>query len=276
MSRQQQNDTAVEMSFGEHLTELRTLLVRAALLFAAVAVVLFVLKGVVLDIIFAPLSPDFASNRFFDWLASYTGVDSLRINQSGVELYNNRMAGQFTLHVRSSIVGALVITFPYIIWQLWRFIKPALSDEIQAKCRRIVWEISMWFFLGLLFGYYCISPLAVNFLTSYEVSPTVQNIIDVSSYMSTVMGVSFAAALIFQLPLLIRLLSNIGLMKSSLMRRYRKYAAAVLLIISAVITPPDIFSQILIFVPLYTLYEYGITVAARIEKRKAAAEEAEE
>lgn len=268
-------DTAAEMSFGEHLVELRRLLVRAAILFGVVAIVLFIYKGIILDIIFAPLEPDFASNRFFDWLATYTGIDALRINQTGVDLYNNRMAGQFSLHIKSSIIGALVISFPYIVFQLWQFVRPALSVETQAKCRRIVWEISMWFFIGLLFGYYCISPLAVNFLTSYEVSPTIKNIIDVSSFMSTVMGVSFAAALIFQLPLMVRLLANIGLMKASLMRKYRKIAVAVLLVISALITPPDVFSQILIFVPLYGLYEYGIRIADRIELRKATAEQSD-
>lgn len=260
---------AVEMSFGEHLIELRRLMVRAAILFLIVAIVLFVFKGFILDVIFAPLSPDFISNQFFEWLSSMTGVDALRINQTNVELYNNRMAGQFSLHVKSAIIGGLVISFPYIIWQLWSFVRPALSQDVQDKCKRIVWEISMWFFIGLLFGYYCISPLAVDFLTSYEVSPTIKNIIDVSSFMSTVMGVTFAAALIFQLPLLVRLLANIGLMKAALMRKYRRFAIVGLLFISALITPPDIFSQILIFLPMYALYEYGIIIAARIEKRKA-------
>lgn len=272
MIEQQDPESKNEMSFGEHILELRQLLVKAAILFAVVAVVLFIFKGVVLDLIFAPISSDFATNRFFDWLSGYTGIDAMRINQSNVELYNNRMAGQFSLHVKSSIIGSLVLTFPYIIWQLWTFVRPALEPATQLKCKKIVWEISMWFFIGLLFGYYCISPLAVNFLTGYEVSPTIKNIIDVSSFMSTVMGVSFAAALIFQLPLLVRLLSNLGLMKAALMRKYRREALVGLLIISALITPPDLFSQILIFVPLYALYEYGITIAVKIEKRKALAE----
>lgn len=263
------HSTTLEMSFGEHIMEFRRVMVKAAVVFLIVAIVLFALQGVILDIIFAPLSPDFISNRFFDWLAGVTHVDALRINQTGVELFNNRMAGQFMLHVKSSIIGALIISFPYIIRQLWVFIKPALSDELQRKCRRIVWDISIWFFIGLLFGYYAIAPLTVDFLTSYTVSDTIKNIIDVSSYMSTVMGVSFAAALIFQLPLLVRLLANIGLMRAELMRKYRKFAVVGLLFLSAIITPPDVFSQILIFVPMYALYEYGIIIAARIEKRKA-------
>ncbi|CDN31414.1 Twin-arginine translocation protein TatC [Mucinivorans hirudinis] len=262
-----------EMTFTEHIVELRRLLVRAAILFGLVAIIFFMMKGVVVDWVFAPMSPDFPTNRFFDWLAGITDVDALRINQTTVELYNNKMAGQFSLHIRSSVIGALVVTFPYIIYQLWSFVKPALSDVVRSQTKRIVWEVSMWFFIGFFFGYYCISPLAANFLIGYEVSPTVQNIIDVSSYMSTVMGVSFAAALIFQLPLLVRLLSSIGLMKAEFMRKYRKVAAAVLLVLSAIITPPDVFSQVLIFIPLYLLYEYGITIAVKIEKRKAEQEE---
>lgn len=272
MQQEELENTAAgtEMSFGEHLGELRRVLVKAAIVFGIAFIVLFMMKGIVLDLIFAPLTREFPTNVFFDWLAGYTGVDALRINQMDVELYNNRMAGQFSLHVKSSIIGALVLTFPFLIWQLWTFVRPALLLATQVKCRRIVWEISMWFFIGFFFGYFCIAPLAVNFLTGYEVSPTIKNIIDVSSYMSIVMGVSFAAALIFQLPLLVRLLANIGLMKAEFMRKYRRMAVAVLLVISALITPPDIFSQILIFVPLYCLYEYGITIAAKIEKRQAA------
>jgi len=182
-----------------------------------------------------------------------------------VELFNNKMAGQFMLHIKSSLVGAFVVAFPYLIWELWLFVKPALPPYQRKQSIRYVVETPIWFIIGLLFGYYVISPLAINFLGNYTVSDQISNIIDVGSFMSTVLGVSFAGAIAFQLPLLIRLLATLGIIGSESMRQYRKLAVIVLLIFSAVITPPDVVSQILIFVPCYALYEYGIRIARRIE-----------
>lgn len=258
-----------DMSVGEHLNELRTRIVRSVIVLLVLAVVAFIYKGIILDVIFAPMQPDFITNRFFDWLSGVTGVDALRINSGEVNIVNTKMAGQFNLHIKSSIMGALVVAIPYLLWQFWLFIKPALTIEIQRKTRFFVFQTSVWFFIGLSFGYFAIAPLAVNFLTGYDVSSMITNMIDVSSYLSTVIGVSFAAAIIFQLPLLVTLLSTIGILKAALMRRYRKVAFAIIIVVAAIITPPDVFSQVLIAIPLYGLYEYGITIADRIEKRKA-------
>ncbi|MFI3268033.1 MAG: twin-arginine translocase subunit TatC [Rikenellaceae bacterium] len=262
------NDNENDMSFGEHFNELRIRIIKSVVFLFVFAVVAFVFKGVVLDVVFAPLTDEFPTNRFFAYLSERTGVEELRINAGDVSIINTKMAGQFNLHIMSSIFGALVVTVPYMLWQIWAFVKPALTVSVRRKTRFFVLNTSMWFFTGLLFGYFIISPLAVNFLTSYEVSPEITNMIDVSSYLSSVLGVSFAAAFVFQLPLIVRLLSTMGILKSTLMRKYRKVAFVVIIIISAVITPPDVFSLILITVPLYGLYEYGITIAARIEKNK--------
>ena len=152
--------------------------------------------------------------------------------------------------------------------------KPALPPQQRKQSIRYVIETPIWFILGLMFGYYIIAPLAVNFLGNYQVSDQISNIIDVSSFMTTVISVSFAAAIAFQLPLLIRLLASIGLVTSDGMRQYRKIAVVALLVFAAVITPPDVVSLCLIFVPCFILYEYGIGIAERIEKRRAK-EEAE-
>ena len=267
MSTQTANDSA-EMTFGEHLDELRKILIRVALVFALLFIVLFTMKGVVLKVVFAPITPEFPTNRLFTWLATAMGSDALNIHPENVQLFNNKMAGQFMLHIKSSVVGALVVAFPFLIWQLWLFVKPALPPHQRKQSIRYVLETPIWFILGLLFGYYVIAPLAINFLGNYSVSEEISNIIDVGSYMSTVLGVTFAAALAFQLPLLIRLLATIGLISSQTMRQYRKVAVVALLVFAAIITPPDVVSQILIFVPCYALYEYGITIAKRIEIRK--------
>ena len=262
------------MTFGEHLDEVRKILVRVALIFALLFIVLFSMKGIVLDVVFAPIRETFPTNRLFAWLAQLMNSDALNIHPENVELFNNKMAGQFMLHIKSSIIGAFIIAFPYLIWELWLFVKPALPPHRRRQSIRYVIETPIWFILGLSFGYFVIAPLAVNFLGNYQVSDQISNIIDVSSFMTTVISVSFAAAIAFQLPLLIRLLASIGLVTADGMRQYRKVAVVALLVFAAVITPPDVVSQCLIFVPCYILYEYGIGIAERIEKRRAK-EEAE-
>lgn len=262
------------MTFGEHLDEVRKILVRVALIFALLFIVLFSMKGIVLDVVFAPIRETFPTNRLFAWLAQLMNSDALNIHPENVELFNNKMAGQFLLHIKSSVIGAFIIAFPYLIWELWLFVKPALPPHRQKQSIRYVIETPIWFILGLMFGYFVIAPLAVNFLGNYQVSDQISNIIDVSSFMTTVISVSFAAAIAFQLPLLIRLLASIGLVTADGMRQYRKVAVVALLVFAAVITPPDVVSQCLIFVPCYILYEYGIGIAERIEKRRAK-EEAE-
>ena len=269
MSNQRTVNDEAEMTFGEHLDEIRKILIRVALTFALLFIVLFALKGIVLDIVFAPIRDTFPTNRLFSLMADLLGSDTLRIHPDNVELFNNKMAGQFMLHIKSSFVGAFIIAFPYLIWELWLFVKPALPAHQRKQSIRYAVETPIWFVMGLLFGYYVIAPLAVNFLGNYQVSDQISNIISVDSYLSTVLSVSFAAAVAFQLPLLIRLLATIGLITSHGMRQYRKIAVAALLIFAAIITPPDVVSQVLIFFPCYALYEYGIRIAGRIEARKA-------
>lgn len=273
MSKEIVHDEA-EMTFGEHLDELRKILMRVICIFGALFCVLFALKGIVLDVVLAPILENFPTNRFFNYMAEMMGSEALKISPDNVDLYNTKMAGQFLLHIKSSLVGAFVIAFPYLIWELWLFVKPALPPQQRKKSFRYVLETPVWFLLGLLFGYFIIAPLAINFLGNYQVSEQINNIIGVDSFMNTVISVSFAAAIAFQLPLLIRLLATMGIVTSEGMRQYRKVAVAALLIFAAIITPPDVVSQVLIFIPCYFLYEYGITIAARIEAARAK-EEAE-
>ena len=273
MSNQVAHDEA-EMTFGEHLDELRKILIRVVLVFGVLVVVLFAMKGIVLDVVFAPIRETFPTNRLFAWMADVMNSEALRISPDNVELFNNKMAGQFMLHIKSSVVGAFILAFPYLIWELWCFVKPALPPEQRRKSIRYAIECPIWFVLGLLFGYYVIAPLAINFLGNYQVSDQISNIIDVSSFMTTVLSVSFAAAVAFQLPILIRLLATMGVVTAEGMRQYRKIAVVALLVFAAIITPPDVVSQVLIFIPCYALYEYGIGITARIEAQRAK-EEAE-
>ena len=273
MSNQVAHDEA-EMTFGEHLDELRKILIRVVMVFGVLVVALFAMKGIVLDVVFAPIRETFPTNRVFAWMADVMNSEALRISPDNVELFNNKMAGQFMLHIKSSVVGAFILAFPYLIWELWCFVKPALPPEQRRKSIRYAIECPIWFVMGLLFGYYVIAPLAINFLGNYQVSDQISNIIDVSSFMTTVLSVSFAAAVAFQLPILIRLLATMGIVTAEGMRQYRKIAVVALLAFAAIITPPDVVSQVLIFIPCYALYEYGIGITARIEAQRAK-EEAE-
>lgn len=260
----------VQMTFGEHLDEFRKVLMHIGIAFILLFLVLFIFfKGDIINIVFYPSESDFITNRLFAKLADLTGTGALRINANPLQIYNTKIAGQFMLHIKASAVGALVIAFPYIIGQLWGFVKPALSTTMKRRTRLIVWKIVFWFFLGVAFSYFIIAPLGINFLANYEANGSIQNIIDVSSYMSTVLGVCLAAGLVFQLPLLIRLLASIGIISSDWLKKNRKIAIVVILALSALITPPDIISQLLIFVPFYILYEYGISIAKNIEKQNA-------
>lgn len=257
----------VEMSFGEHLEELRKVILHMGVAFLVLFLVLFVFfKGLILDIVFCPSKPDFITNRLFALLSDATGVQSLGLNANPVQMYNVKMAGQFMLHIKTSAIGALMLAFPYFISQLWGFVRPALSKDVRRYCRRIVWKIVFWFFLGVSFSYFIIAPVGVSFLVNYEANVDIDNIIDVASYVGTVTGVCLAGGMVFQLPLLVRLLASIGLVSSGWLRKNRKIAAVVLLVLSAMITPPDVMSQLLIFVPFYILYEYSISIAKKVEK----------
>ncbi len=248
----------VEMTFGEHLDELRKVLMHIGIAFILLFLVLFIFfKGDIINIVFYPSESGFITNRLFS------------LNQDPLELYNTKIAGQFMLHIKASAVGALIIAFPYIIGQLWGFVRPALSKKARRRTRLIVWKIVFWFFLGVAFSYFVIAPIGVNFLANYVASESIGNLIDVSSYVSTVLGVCLAAGLVFQLPLLIRLLASIGIVSSDWLKKNRKIAIVVILVMSALITPPDVISQLLIFVPFYGLYEYGISIAKNIEKQNA-------
>ncbi len=259
-----------EMTFEEHLDELRKVLLHVGMVFLSLFFVLFAFfKGDIIDIVFYPSNSDFVTNRLFARLADIVGAEALKINANTLEIFNNKIAGQFMLHIKASAMGAMVIAFPYIIGKLWGFVKPALSDNMRRRTRLIVWKVVFWFFLGLTFSYFVIAPLGINFLANYDANGSIKNIIDVSSYIGTVLGVCLAGGLVFQLPLLIRLLASIGLISSEWLRKNRKIAVVALLVVSALITPPDVMSQLLIFVPFYILYEYGVRIAKNIEKQNA-------
>jgi len=258
------------MSFLEHLEVLRWHLIRSVLAVLVFAVGAFLFYDVVFDgIILAPKNADFFTNRMFAQFADYIGVESLKINTKPFQLININMAGQFSTHITTSLVIGLILGFPYLFFEFWRFVRPALYSNEKKHARGSIFYTSFLFALGVLFGYYLITPLSVHFLGSYNVSSQVLNQINLSSYISTVTSIVLASGVIFELPILIFFLSKVGLISPEFLKKYRKHAVVLMLILSAIITPPDIFSQVLVCLPLLILYEVGISISKRVQKQQA-------
>ena len=249
-------------TFGDHLEALRPHLLRTAVAFAVLFAAAFICKSLLVDtLLLGPLDTHFPTNRMIAAVAARLGNSSVATGINALTLVNTSMAGQFNLHLKISFFAALVLTFPYAVWELWRFVRPALTQRELHACRHLTLSISACFFAGVAFGYFVIAPVTVSFLSRYDVSPAVINMIDANSYLATVVNVTLACGVVFQLPLLIRMLARAGLVTASLLRRYRRHALLLLTLLSAIITPPDVVSTVIIVIPLYALYELGIRIA---------------
>ena len=260
-----------DMSFLEHLEELRWHLVRSILAVMVFAIVAFVFKDFIFTkVILAPKSPEFFTNRMFCQLGNLLNIQSLCINSNPFQVINTQMAGQFMTHMMISLIVGIIVAFPYIFFEFWRFMQPALYTKEKRHARGAVFYSSFLFLLGILFGYYLIVPLSVNFLGSYSVSEEVVSMINLRSYISTVASVSLASGIIFELPVLVYFLTKIGLITPEFLKKYRRHSFVVILTLSAIITPPDIFSQVMVCFPLIFLYEIGISISRNIIKKEKA------
>lgn len=259
-----------EMSFLEHLEELRWHIIRSVLAIVFFMIIAFVFKSFVFDtIILAPKTDTFFTNRMLcKFGQELLHTTKLCINTKHLDLISIKMAGQLTTHIAVSMVAGVILAFPIFLWEFWQFFKPALKPNESMHAKGAVFAASILFFIGVLFGYYLLSPLSMHFLGSYEVSPEVSNQINVRSYIGTLSSICLATGIVFELPIIAYFLTKVGLITPSFMRKYRKHALIVIFILSAIITPPDVFSQMLISIPLIGLYEVGIVISARVLKKK--------
>lgn len=258
-----------DMSFLEHLEALRWHLIRSALAVMVLTVAAFVFKDFLFDqVIFAPADPSFWTNRNMCLLADKLDIPALCINQTPLKLQNISMSGQFTIHMWVAFLTGVIVAFPYIFWEIWQFIKPALYEVETRKSRGAIVVVSLLFILGVLFGYYIIAPMSISFLVGYQVSARVENIVTLESYISTISGIVFSSGVLFELPIFILFLARVGLVTSSFLKKYRKHAIVLIFIIAAIITPPDVVSQIMVSLPLMLLYEASIVVAKRQERKQ--------
>ncbi|HBS87251.1 MAG: twin arginine-targeting protein translocase TatC [Bacteroidetes bacterium GWF2_38_335] len=258
-----------EMTFFDHLDALRKNLVRIVLAILIFTILAFIFKDIIFDdIIFGPKDPDFPTNQWFCSLGLYMDIPELCINKLSFNTINTDLSGQFRLHLMVSLIAGLILAFPYLIWELWRFIKPALKQKEIEKFKGFISFASILFFIGIFFGYFIISPLTINFLFNYEASSQITNLIDIDSYLTTIITLVLVSGLIFELPVLIFLLSNLGVLTPEFLRKYRRHSIVVIFIVAAIITPPDVFSQVLVGLPLVGLYEFGIGISARVQRKR--------
>jgi len=256
------------MTFWDHLDELRWHIMRSLIAVVILAIVAFLNREIIFDhIILAPSTSDFITNQLLCKLGKLLSLDALCIEDMNLQIINIKMSGQFLTHMYISIVAGFILAFPYVLWEIWRFIKPAMKENEKKYSSGGVFISSLLFLMGILFSYFLIVPLTVNFLGTYHVSETVFNQISLSSYINTVVSVTFAVGLVFELPILVYFLTKIGILTPDFMKKNRKYMYVIMLIVSAIITPPDMFSQILVVLPLITLYEFSIGVSSRIYKK---------
>jgi sec-independent protein translocase protein TatC len=263
------NNSNKDMSFLDHLEELRGHLIRSIIAILVISVVAFANKDIIFGmIVLGPSKVDFLSYRALCWIEQEWNISGLCINKLDFVLQSRTMAGQFVMHITSSLICGLIIAFPYVFWELWRFIKPGLYQKESNAASGLVWFVSILFTIGVLFGYFVVAPLSINFLANYKLDPSITNQFDITSYVSTLIFLVLGCGLVFQLPLVMLLLAKAGIVSSYFLRQYRKHAFVVILIVAAFITPsPDILSQLLLAVPMYLLYEFSILLVSREEKK---------
>lgn len=258
-----------EMSFWDHLEELRWHLVRSIAAVLVLAIVAFIFKDFIFNkVILAPMREDFFTTRLLCSFADYVNVSALCLDNSKLEIINIRMSGQFLTHMYISVMSGIVLAFPYILHEIWKFIEPALKTNERKYSGGAVLVCSILFLTGVLFSYFLIVPLTINFLGTYQVSEAVANNVSLSSYISTVVSVSLSVGIVFELPVFVFFLAKAGILSPDFLKKNRKYTLVILLVLSAIITPPDIFSQVMVVIPLLGLYELSIVIAKRIYKKK--------
>jgi len=259
-----------EMSFLDHLEEVRWLLVRSTIVILITATIVFFISDWIFDtIIFGPTKVSFVTYTAMCELSNYVGfADSICVTELPFIIQNTDMEGQVNILVWICIVAGFIIAFPYILWELWRFISPALYPKERKHAKLFIFIASLLFFLGVLFGYYVVIPMSVNFFASFKVSEVVKNQFTLDSYISMIKTSVIASGLFFELPIIIFFLTKLGLVTPTFLRKYWKWAVVIILIVAAIVTPPDVVSQLLVAIPMLVIYEASIFISKWVYKQR--------
>ena len=275
--RKKNNEEKAEMSFIEHLEVLRGHLFRSVLAIAAGAIVFIVYNTFfVRDVLMGPTHANFPTYKWLCKLGHAIGLgDNMCMKDIGLKMQSTSVSGQFSMYFTLIFVGGIIVAFPYIFWEFWRFIKPALTKKELSRTRGVIFWVSFLFFLGILFGYFVIAPYTVNFFANFQLDENIENRWTITSYIDTLVPLILGTGLAFQLPLVMFFLAKVGLMSPDFLRRNRKYAIVIILILAGIITPPDVISQIICTIPLWLLYEISIWLTVKVEKEKELEEKKE-
>ncbi len=259
------------MSFLDHLEELRWHLIRSTLAIVIVGCVAFSMKSFIFDtVLLGPTKMDFPTYRFFCNIATYFNMESsFCAEKLPFTIQSRTMAGQFSAHIWTSIWAGFILAFPYVLYEMWKFISPGLYEKERKNSRGFIIVASLLFFTGVLFGYYVVTPFSMNFLGTYQVSKEVLNEFDLSSVISTEKTSVLACGIMFELPIIIYFLTKVGLVTPEILKKHRKIALVVVLIVSAIITPPDVTSQIAVTIPVIILYQISIYISKKVIKNEA-------
>ncbi|MEI8052141.1 MAG: twin-arginine translocase subunit TatC [Bacteroidota bacterium] len=274
LGRRNKDEKRSEMSFVDHLEALRWHVVRSVIVWLTITIVLFIKIDWIFDkIIFAPASSNFITYGKLCQFSHWLGIgDALCMPPINLQLQGNTVSGPFMSALSISMIGGLVLAFPFLIWELWRFIKPALSEKELKYSKGSIFWVSICFFIGAAFGYYLLAPFTFNFLANFTLGTggAYKYIPTLDDYIDTLNNIILGCGISFELPVFVYILTKIGIISASFLRKNRKYAVLIILIIAAVVTPsPDWTSQMIVFVPLQLLYEISVFIAARVDRDKA-------
>ncbi len=252
------------MGFLDHIEALRWHIIRSVIVVVIMAILVFIKVEWIFDhVILGPAHSDFIAYKWFCALGRLTHYDAFCLGDIKMEFQNTAVTGQFMMGMSVSMMLGFIISFPYVLWELWKFIKPALKPIEIRYARGIVFWCSLLFFIGVLFAYFIVTPYTINFFGGYQLSPKFKNIITIDNYYETVSNLVLALGIVFELPVIVYFLSRIGILTPTFMRGNRKYAVLILFILAEIITPPDLFSCLLVFFPLYILFEISVLISGR-------------
>lgn len=272
-SRNENSDRA-EMSFMDHLEVLRGHLFRSAFAIAIGAVVVGIYNKIFIQgILMGPTHSSFPTYKVLCSIGRKLGIEKLCMEAIGVKMQSTSVSGQFSVFFNAVLIGGFIVAFPYVFWEFWKFIKPALTQKELRNTRGVIFWVSLLFFLGVLFGYFVIAPYTVNFFANFQLDENIENRWTITSYIDTLVPLILGTGLAFQLPLAMYFLTKVGIVSSSFLRKYRKHAIVVMLIVAGIITPPDMLSQVVVTLPLVLLYEVSIILARKVERTERAEEE---
>jgi sec-independent protein translocase protein TatC len=272
-SKKPNNNPNADMNFLDHLEALRWHIFRAGIAVVVCAILVFIKIEWIFDrIILGPANSDFISYKWFCALGRFLHYNGFCLGDIKMKFQNTSVAGQFSMSLSASMMIGLIVAFPYVIWELWRFIKPALRPTEIKMASGIVFWCSLLFLSGVLFAYYIVAPYTINFFGNYQLSPKFENIITIDSYYETMSNMMLLMGVVFELPILIYFLSRVGIVTPQFLKAQRRYAVLILFILSEIVTPPDMFSWALVFIPLYLLFEVSVSISGRITRTRLSKE----